>query len=98
MNLSTGPQAITGSTRMQATSSETWVIGCCLHVALDQYFREFLTQDEMKEIGFTQHINIQDKLMEFQSIVDEVRNELFRKRNDRSTDVNHSLSNVQSLI
>jgi hypothetical protein len=32
INLTTGPQAITGSTRMQATTVETFVIGCALEL------------------------------------------------------------------
>lgn len=52
INLTTGPQSITGSTRMQATSSETFVVGALLHLALHRVASELLTPAEVKTIGF----------------------------------------------
>ena len=42
INLTTGPQAITGSTRMQAATIETWVVGTALATALDRALRTAL--------------------------------------------------------
>jgi len=40
LNLTTGPQAITGSTRMQATTSETFLVGGLLEAGLRRYLWE----------------------------------------------------------
>lgn len=40
INLTTGPQAITGSTRMQATTSELYLVGILLEDALQRIFLE----------------------------------------------------------
>jgi len=55
VNLATGPQAITGSTRMQATSTETYVLAVALHCAVDQFLRTTvgLNSEEMCSPGFT---------------------------------------------
>ena len=39
-NLTTGPQAITGSTRMQATTIETWLVGGLLEAGLRGYLSQ----------------------------------------------------------
>ena len=39
LNLTTGPQAITGSTRMQATTSETFLMGGLLEAGLRRYLK-----------------------------------------------------------
>ncbi|MBN2206476.1 MAG: hypothetical protein JW742_03645, partial [Candidatus Aminicenantes bacterium] len=52
INLTTGPQAITGSTRMQATTIETWVVGTALATALDGALRTVLSPKEMARLGF----------------------------------------------
>ncbi|GAF99388.1 unnamed protein product, partial [marine sediment metagenome] len=46
INLTTGPQSITGSTRMQATTIETFVVGNILQQALDRSLRKFLSKKE----------------------------------------------------
>jgi N-acetylmuramic acid 6-phosphate (MurNAc-6-P) etherase len=73
INLTTGPQAITGSTRMQATTIETLVIGNVLEVALDRTLRKFLTNKEMARLGFPRELRLQDKLKSFSSILEEVK-------------------------
>ncbi|MEA3421310.1 MAG: hypothetical protein U9Q97_06505, partial [Acidobacteriota bacterium] len=47
INLSTGPQAISGSTRMQATTIETFVIANILQASLDSMLRNFLSKKDM---------------------------------------------------
>jgi hypothetical protein len=73
INLTTGPQAITGSTRMQATTIETFVIGNVLEIALDRTLRKFLTNKEMTRLGFPSEIGLQDKLKSFSLILEEVK-------------------------
>lgn len=52
LDLSTGPMAITGSTRMQATTAELLVVGCALETALLQFLKESLTAPEWAKLGF----------------------------------------------
>ncbi|MFA5859602.1 MAG: hypothetical protein WC955_11135 [Elusimicrobiota bacterium] len=51
INLTTGSQAITGSTRMQATSSETLVVSSIMEVALYRILSKTLSMKELKTIG-----------------------------------------------
>lgn len=52
ISLFTGPQAITGSTRMQATTSETFVMGIILEQAIYELLRPYLSQKELLDLGF----------------------------------------------
>jgi N-acetylmuramic acid 6-phosphate etherase len=45
--------AITGSTRMQATTAELMVVGSALEIALVQYLKENLTASEWAKMGFS---------------------------------------------
>jgi len=66
VNLTTGPQAITGSTRMQATTIETWVVGTVLEAALDRALRDALTPKEMAGLGFAAtETPLRDRLLRF---------------------------------
>jgi N-acetylmuramic acid 6-phosphate etherase len=53
LDLSTGPMAITGSTRMQATTAELLVVGCAFETALLQFLKENLTASEWTKLGFS---------------------------------------------
>ena len=53
LDLSTGPMAITGSTRMQAVTAELLVVGCALETALLQFLKESLTAPEWAKLGFS---------------------------------------------
>ncbi|NIP23404.1 MAG: sugar phosphate isomerase [Phycisphaerae bacterium] len=53
LDLSTGPMAITGSTRMQATTAELMVVGSALEIALVQFLKENLTASEWEKLGFS---------------------------------------------
>ena len=54
INLSTGPQAITGSTRMQSTTSETFILGIILEEGIYRILKKLLTIEELSELGFSQ--------------------------------------------
>jgi N-acetylmuramic acid 6-phosphate etherase len=53
LDLSTGPMAITGSTRMQAVTAELIVVGSALEIALVQSLKESLTASEWAKLGFS---------------------------------------------
>ncbi len=51
LDLSCGPMALAGSTRMQATTSELLVVGAALEMALAQSLRGKLSGDELARLG-----------------------------------------------
>ncbi len=51
LDLASGPMAVAGSTRMQATTSELLVVGAALEIALITVLREHLTDDELGSLG-----------------------------------------------
>ena len=73
INLTTGPQSITGSTRMQATTIETFVVGNILQQALDRTLRKFLSKKQMAALGFKSELRLEDKLKEFSYILRQVK-------------------------
>ena len=52
INLTTGPQAITGSTRMQATTIETYVVAAIVETAVERVLGRTLGGREMARLGF----------------------------------------------
>ncbi|MBD3292672.1 MAG: sugar phosphate isomerase [Armatimonadia bacterium] len=50
LDISTGPMALTGSTRMQATTAELLVVGAALERALAEVLREVLPEDAVEEL------------------------------------------------
>ena len=69
INLTTGPQAITGSTRMQATTSETFLIGLILEAGIHKVFKAFLSEEELNELGFPKNFRFYDRLLSFGNIL-----------------------------
>lgn len=76
INLTTGPQAITGSTRMQATTIETFFIGNILQAALDRTLRDILSKREMSKLGFKDPIDLREKLRDFAYILEQLKTNL----------------------
>ncbi len=76
VNLTTGPQAITGSTRMQATTIETFVVATAIEAGLDAALRPFLPSKEMEKLGFGRGIRIGEKLREFAPVLKAVQDAL----------------------
>jgi len=68
INLATGPQAIAGSTRMQATSAETFVMGVILEAAIFRLLQQFLSPSEQSQFGFGQNFRIEDRLSSYASL------------------------------
>ncbi len=51
LDLTTGPMAITGSTRMQATMAELFVVGSALEIALVRFLRKRLSPKQAAKLG-----------------------------------------------
>ncbi|MCJ7680634.1 MAG: hypothetical protein MUP70_07915, partial [Candidatus Aminicenantes bacterium] len=68
INLTTGPQAITGSTRMQAATSETYVMGLILERGIYAYLQQIAGEEACREMGFSRPPDIAEGLRSFSSI------------------------------
>jgi N-acetylmuramic acid 6-phosphate (MurNAc-6-P) etherase len=66
--LTTGPQAITGSTRMQATTSETYFMGTVLETGIYLALREKLACRKSERLGFPHSLNPKGRLTSFESL------------------------------
>jgi N-acetylmuramic acid 6-phosphate etherase len=51
LDLTTGPMAITGSTRMQATTAELLIVGAALEIALVRFLRSGIASTEMTALS-----------------------------------------------
>jgi len=65
LNFTTGPQGITGSTRLQATTSETFILGAVLEEALYRLLSEYLNDNELSELGFEGGSDLVRRLLSF---------------------------------
>lgn len=68
INLATGPQAITGSTRMQAATSETYIMGNILEAGIQKLVKGFLSEEETLLLGFPPRTSIKERLLSFDKI------------------------------
>ncbi len=68
INLTTGPQAVAGSTRLQATTSETYLVGILLECAVYELLAEVLSPAEMRQAGWDQPGDLRRALREFAEI------------------------------
>ncbi len=69
MRLWTGPQAVTGSTRMQATTIETFVCGLILQEAARLMLEAVVPKDALKSLGFDDtKCTLREALSQFSSI------------------------------
>ena len=74
INLTTGPQAITGSTRMQAATSETFLMGIILEAGIHGVMKEHLSGEEREEAGFPKNYCFEDRLRTFGDILKALQN------------------------
>jgi len=74
INLTTGPMAIAGSTRMQATTIETYVLGVALEKATFDLLEEILTPKELQKLGFSHKYGIVKNLKAFSSLLSPIKN------------------------
>ena len=72
INLATGPQAISGSTRMQATTIGLYVMGAVLQDAVYHLLQTCLSPDELKQIGFDDACTLKHQLLQFAQIQQQV--------------------------
>ena len=73
INLTTGPQALTGSNRMQASTIDAFLIAQIIQTALDRALRQSLSNKEMTRLGFEKPVVFAKKMEEFSAILREVK-------------------------
>ncbi len=78
INLTTGPQAIAGSTRMQAATIETFIMGAVLEAGIQDVLEDLLPDKDMKSLGFTPGQSLGHRLRGF----DELRSRLIHTLKD----------------
>jgi len=76
INLSTGPQSISGSTRMQAATINAFFFGHVLQSALHRALKNFLSKKEMARLGYKDRYTLPEKLSEFSAILKEIKDNL----------------------
>ncbi|MGQ9619047.1 MAG: hypothetical protein ACUVUG_08835 [Candidatus Aminicenantia bacterium] len=77
INLTTGPQAITGSTRMQATTIETFVLGAVLEEAISRFLKNYLNPHELSKISFPSNVSLRERLLSFKKIKESLEREIY---------------------
>ncbi|WP_226468571.1 hypothetical protein [Luteimonas panaciterrae] len=73
LNLTTGPQAITGSTRMQATTIETFVIAHAAQEAVERVLERFLDAEDLARLGFERGTSLQQRFARFPEVLSAVK-------------------------
>lgn len=73
INLTTGPQVIAGSTRMQAATSQTFLMGIILEAGIHRVLKELLSEEELNEVGFPKNFRLDDRLRSFSNILEVLR-------------------------
>ena len=68
ISLATGEQAITGSTRMQATTTSTFVLGVAMEKASFNILKNLGYTKEILYLGFPTQYSIKDRLQSFEKI------------------------------
>ena len=97
VNLATGPMAIAGSTRMQATTIELLVAGFAFESALDEFLRESLSEQTLQQIGYT-FMAPEAGLDRFQTLLKEIRSEKNRTVLAALTDFEHAIYAASGLV
>lgn len=65
INLATGPQSITGSTRMQATTTSLYALGVVMEDAIRHLLAPLLDAEQMRALGFASDADIASRLRHF---------------------------------
>ena len=76
INLSTGPQSISGMTRLQAATINAFFLGHVLQCALHRILMKDLSKKEMARIGFLDDYPLEEKLLESPTILKEIEDNL----------------------
>jgi N-acetylmuramic acid 6-phosphate etherase len=76
INLFTGPQAIAGSTGMQAATINGFVLGHIIQTAIDRSLRRSLSAKEMEKLGFNEPRAVEDVLEDFTGILKQVKKKI----------------------
>jgi len=76
INLATGPQALAGSTRMQAATSETFIMGLIIEEGIRRVLKNYLSRKELSSLGFTGQPCYEKRLSSFPSLINILRSQV----------------------
>ncbi len=97
LDLTTGPMAITGSTRMQATTAELLVVGAALEIALVRFLQEHLSESDRAGLGLQAHIGGDYHRM-FVNLLSELSNSAAVRTMARATSFEENIYRRHGLI
>ncbi|MFT3763651.1 MAG: hypothetical protein QM761_13805 [Pseudoxanthomonas sp.] len=66
--LATGPQSITGSTRMQATTTSLYALGVAMEDAIHRLLQPVLSKRELAALGFDESATLASRLRDFATL------------------------------
>src|SRR5690606_3498208 len=91
INFTTGPQGITGSTRMQATSSQTFLIVKLIQIGLVESLRIKFTDEEIKQkFDFNTYDTIEEAVINELKQFEEIHNDAIK-----SKDIIHTIADAE---
>jgi hypothetical protein len=76
INLTTGPQALAGSTRMQATTSDTFVMGLIIEEGIHRALKNYLSAKELSMLEFRGRSRFKERLFSFHPLLTALRNQV----------------------
>jgi N-acetylmuramic acid 6-phosphate etherase len=97
LDLTTGPMAITGSTRMQATTAELLVVGAALEIALVRFLQGHLSERDRAELGLQAHSGGDYHRM-FVNLLSDLSNSAAVRTMARATSFEESIYRQHGLI
>jgi len=97
LDLTTGPMAITGSTRMQATTAELLVVGAALEIALARFLQEHLSESDRAGLGLQAH-NGGDYHRLFVNLLNELSNSAAQGAMARATEFEENIYRQRGLV
>jgi len=97
LDLTTGPMAITGSTRMQATTAELLVVGAALEIALVRFLQGHLSEQDRAGLGLQAH-GSGDYHRMFVNLLSELSNSAAARTMARATSFEENIYRRHGLI
>ena len=97
LDLTTGPMAITGSTRMQATTAELLVVGAALEIALIRFLKDHLPEPQWAKLGL-RDLSAGDYCELFVNLLRELSNSAAVDAMARATEFEENIYREHGLI
>ncbi len=97
LDLTTGPMAITGSTRMQATTAELFIVGSAFELALVRFLRKRLSPMDVAKLGLKEQ-EPSDYLRLLSELLEQLSNAQVVEKLARATRFEESIYQRKGLV